>query len=164
MFNALASRIIVALNYHNITDPEPHNEVEEDIHACLYTCYYFDKTLSVLLLRPPSLPDLKVEPTKLIHMDPDLPTTPMIRGIVEFAHIKSTLVNILLDSKRMGEMDKATVLSNLVARAHTVHSDLEIVRSIKQVNLCGIQCKLIGRIASKSPGTEILCVVGNTTA
>lgn len=105
----------------------PHNEVEEDIHACVYTCYYFDKTLSVLLLRPPSLPDLKVEPTKLIHMDPDLPTTPMIRGIVEFAHIKHTLVNILLDSKKMGDMEKANVLSNLMARAHAVHSDLEIV-------------------------------------
>lgn len=129
MFNALAARIIVALNYHNITDPVPHNEVEEEIHACLYTCYYFDKTLSVLLLRPPSLPDLKVDPTQLIHMDPDLPTTPIIRGIVEFAHIKSTLVNILLDSRKMGDIDKANVLSNLVARAHAVHSDLEIVRS-----------------------------------
>ncbi|CAI7657542.1 unnamed protein product [Penicillium manginii] len=129
MFNALASRIIVALNYHNITDPVPHNETEEEIHACLYTCYYFDKTLSVLLLRPPSLPDLKVDPTQLIHMDPDLPTTPIIRGIVEFAHIKSTLVNILLDSNKMGDMDKANVLSNLVARAHAVHSDLEIHRS-----------------------------------
>lgn len=107
----------------------PHNETEEEIHACLYTCYYFDKTLSVLLLRPPSLPDLKVDPTQLIHMDPDLPTTPIIRGIVEFAHIKSTLVNILLDSNKMGDMDKANVLSNLVARAHAVHSDLEIVRS-----------------------------------
>lgn len=128
MFNALASRIIVALNYHSITDPVPHDEMEEDIHACVYTCYYFDKTLSVLLLRPPSLPDLKVDPTKLIHMDPDLPTTPMIAGIVEFAHIKNTLVDILLDSKKMGDMDKANVLSNLVTRAHTVHSDLEIVR------------------------------------
>ncbi|CAI7591497.1 unnamed protein product [Penicillium pancosmium] len=129
MFNALASRIIVALNYHNITDPVPHNDIEEEIHSCLYTCYYFDKTLSVLLLRPPSLPDLKVDPTQLIHLDPDLPTTPIIRGIVEFAHIKSTLVNILLDSKKMGDMDKANVLSNLVARAHAVHSDLEIHRS-----------------------------------
>lgn len=128
MFNALASRIIVALNYHNITDPEPRNEIEEEIHACVYTCYYFDKTLSVLLLRPPSLPDLKVNATNLIHLDPDLPTTPMIRGIVEFAHIKSTLVNILLDSKKVGDVEKANILSNLVARAHDIHSDLEVVR------------------------------------
>jgi hypothetical protein len=113
----------------------PHNDIEEEIHACLYTCYYFDKTLSVLLLRPPSLPDLKVDPTQLIHLDPDLPTTPIIRGIVEFAHIKSTLVNILLDSKKMGDMDKANVLSNLVARAHAVHSDLEIVRSDKHASI-----------------------------
>ncbi|KAJ5111010.1 transcriptional regulator family: Fungal Specific TF [Penicillium argentinense] len=134
MFTALASRIIVALNYHNITDPIPRNEVEEDIHACVYTCYYFDKTLSVLLLRPPSLPVLKVEPVKLIHMDPDLPTTPMIRGIVEYAHIKSTLVDILLDSnKEMREMDKASVLSNLVARAHAIYSDLQKYRNRQEL-------------------------------
>jgi hypothetical protein len=38
-----------------------------------YSTTYFDKTLSLLLLRPPSLPDLKVKPTQLIHIDPDLP-------------------------------------------------------------------------------------------
>jgi hypothetical protein len=89
MFTALASKVIIALNYHNITDTVPQNEVEEEIHACVYTCYYFDKTLSLLLLRPPSLPELKVEPARLIHLDPELPTTPMITGIVEFAHLKT---------------------------------------------------------------------------
>jgi hypothetical protein len=71
-------------------------------------------------------------------MDPDLPTTPMIRGIVEYAHIKSTLVDILLDSnKEMRDMDKASVLSNLVARAHAIHSDLQIVRSDRHDHKCG---------------------------
>ncbi|KAJ5652347.1 transcriptional regulator family: Fungal Specific TF [Penicillium longicatenatum] len=126
MFTAHASRIIVALNYHNITNTTPQNEVEKDIHACVYTCYYFDKTLSLLLLRPPSLPELKVEPVQLIHLDPELPTTAMIRGIVELAHLKNTLVHILLDTKEMSDMEKASLLSDLVVRAQTIHSNLQI--------------------------------------
>jgi hypothetical protein len=133
MFTALASKVIIALNYHNITDTVPRNEVEEEIHACVYTCYYFDKTLSLLLLRPPSLPELKVEPARLIHLDPEMPTTAMITGIVEFAHLKNTLPNILLDTKEMGGIEKANALSDLVARAHAIHSNLQVVgHSIQQ--------------------------------
>jgi hypothetical protein len=127
MFTALASRIIVSLSYHNITDTEPRNEVEEDIHASVYTCYYFDKTLSLLLLRPPSLPDLKVEPAQLIHVDPELPTSAMIVGIVEYSHLKHTLLNVLLDTKVMRDVEKANILSNLVERAHSIHSNLQMV-------------------------------------
>ncbi|KAJ5668381.1 uncharacterized protein N7477_006951 [Penicillium maclennaniae] len=133
MFTATASRILVALNYHNITDTEPRNDEEDDIHACVYTCYYFDKTLSLLLLRPQSLPDLKVDPAQLIHMDPELPTTPMITAIVKFSHLKNTLVNILLDTKEMRDMEKASILSDLVAQAHAIHSSFQIRRSRQEV-------------------------------
>ncbi|KAJ5692257.1 transcriptional regulator family: Fungal Specific TF [Penicillium macrosclerotiorum] len=133
MFTGLASRIIVALNYHNITNTVPRNEIEEDIHACVYTCYYFDKTLSLLLLRPPSLPELKIDPSQLIHMDPDLPTTPMITGIVEFAHLKNSLVNILLERKEMEDAEKANQLSDLVAKAHSIHTNLQMHRSSQEI-------------------------------
>lgn len=132
MFTALASRIIVSLSYHNITDTEPRSEVEEDIHACVYSCYYFDKTLSLLLLRPPSLPDLKVEPAQLVHVDPDLPTSAMIVGIVEYSQLKHTLLNVLLDIKVMRDVEKANILSNLVERAHSIHSNLQMVGAEKQ--------------------------------
>ncbi|CAI7616543.1 unnamed protein product [Penicillium glandicola] len=128
MLTALASRMIVSLNYHNITDASPRTETEGNIHACVYQCYYFDKSLSLLLLRPPSLPDLKVKPTQLIHIDPDLPTSAMITGIVEYAELKSALLNILLDTKTIGDTEKANVLSDLVARAQTIHSNLQMYR------------------------------------
>ena len=129
MFTAHASRVIVALNYHNIINPEPRNEVEEEIHACVYICYFFDKTLSLLLLRPPSLPELQVEPAQLIHLDSELPTTSMVTALVELAHLKNTLLSVLLDSKEMGDMEKANILSDLVVRAHTIHSNLQMVSS-----------------------------------
>ncbi|KAJ5372744.1 transcriptional regulator family: Fungal Specific TF [Penicillium concentricum] len=128
MLTALASRMLVSLNYHNITDTSPRTEIEENIHACVYTCYYFDKTLSLLLLRPPSLPDLKVRPTQLIHLDPDLPTTTMLTGIVEYSELKSALLNILVDTKTIGDTEKANILSDLVAQAHTIHSNMQMFR------------------------------------
>jgi hypothetical protein len=123
--------MIVSLNYHNITNVRPRGEIEESIHACVYTCYYFDKTLSLLLLRPPSLPDLKVAPTQLIHIDPDLPTSAMITGIVEYSELKNSLLNILLDTKNIGDTEKAKILSDLVTRAHTIHSNMQRVRPLR---------------------------------
>lgn len=131
MLTALASRMIVSLNYHNITDTSPRGQIEENIHASVYMCYYFDKTLSLLLLRPPSLPDLKVKPTKLIHIDPDLPTSTMMTGIVEYSELKNTLLYILLDNKTTGDTEKANILSDLVARAQIIHSNMQTVREIK---------------------------------
>jgi hypothetical protein len=132
MLTALASRMIVALNYHNITDICPRTEIEESIHSCVYTCYYFDKTLSLLLLRPPSLPDLKVRPVQLIHIDPDLPTSTMVKGMVEYSELKNALLDILLDTKTVGDAEKANILSDLVARAHTIHSNMQMVREVSQ--------------------------------
>ncbi|KAJ5820797.1 uncharacterized protein N7525_010081 [Penicillium rubens] len=128
MLTALASRMIVSLNYHNITDVSPRTQTEENIHACVFLCYYFDKTLSLLLLRPPSLPDLKVKPTQLIHIDPDLPTSTMITGVVEYSELKNTLLTILLDTKPIGDTEKANMLSDLVARAHIIHSNMQMFR------------------------------------
>ncbi|KGO48458.1 Transcription factor, fungi [Penicillium expansum] len=128
MLTALASRMIVSLNYHNITDANPRTEIEESIHACVYTCFYFDKTLSLLLLRPQSLPSLKLKPTQLIHIDPDLPTYAMMTGIVEYSELKSTVLNVLLESKTMGDTEKANILSDLVARAHIIHSNSQMTR------------------------------------
>ncbi|CAG8898802.1 unnamed protein product [Penicillium egyptiacum] len=128
MLTALASRMIVSLNYHNITDVSPRTQTEENIHACVFLCYYFDKTLSLLLLRPPSLPDLKAKPTQLIHINPDLPTSTMIIGVVEYSELKNTLLNILLDPKATGDTEKANILSDLVARAHIIHSNMQMFR------------------------------------
>lgn len=132
MLTSQASMIIVSLNYHNITDTIPRTETEENIHDCVYTCYFFDKTLSLLLLRPSSLPDLKVRPTQLVHLDPDLPTSAMIKGIVEYSELKGDLLNVLLDTKKtIGDTEKANILSDLVARAHIIHSSMQMVREIE---------------------------------
>jgi hypothetical protein len=60
-------------------------------------------------------------------MDPGLPTTPMMTAVVEFSHLKNTLVDILLDTKEMGDMENATILSDLVVRAHEIHTSFQCV-------------------------------------
>lgn len=157
MFTALASRVIVSLNYHNLTDVHPKSQIEESIHACVYTCYYFDKTLSLLLLRPPSLPDLKVKPTQLIHIDPDLPTAAMITGIVEYSELKSALLNILLDTKGIEDTEKANILSDLVARAHTIHSNMQKVKLTRTTTL---NQPLTGSIVPSPSRTRISTIMG----
>jgi len=71
---AHASRTIVALGYHNIVDPKPRGELDEEIHAVVAWCAQFDSVMSLLLLRPRSLPPLNVRASSL--MTPD-PTNPM---------------------------------------------------------------------------------------
>lgn len=126
---AIASQVIVTLNYHNITTTVPRNDFENDIHACVYTCYFADKSLSLLLLRPPSLPELKVDPAKLVHLDPGRPTTPMIIAIVQYADVRNALLKILLDTKEMGQTEKANILSSLVTRAQEIHAESQSVSS-----------------------------------
>jgi len=70
---AHASRTIVALGYHNITSSEPENDLDEEIHAILAWCAQLDSAMSLLLLRPKSLPPLKVKVASLLKPDPANP-------------------------------------------------------------------------------------------
>ncbi|KAI8941075.1 hypothetical protein NX059_002315 [Plenodomus lindquistii] len=73
---AHASRTIVALGYHTIRLDDPPNEFTEEIHAVVAWCSQFDSVMSLLLLRPRSLPPLHVNPSTLLKKHFDL-TNPM---------------------------------------------------------------------------------------
>lgn len=64
-----ASRTIVALGYHTISNTEPKNETDEEIFAVLAWCAQFDSCMSLLLVRPRSLPPLMVKVSELIKPD-----------------------------------------------------------------------------------------------
>ncbi|KAJ5219959.1 transcriptional regulator family: Fungal Specific TF [Penicillium chermesinum] len=133
MFVSYAAKVIVALGYHNITNTVPQDDVEDEIHACLYTCFYFDNTLSLLLLRPMSMPKLKVNPVDLVHMSGELPFKPIISGIVELACLKDTLLPILLGTTPMSAKEKANVLSDLMTQTKEVHSRLQVQRKHQEL-------------------------------
>jgi hypothetical protein len=70
---AHAARSIVALGYHNITGNDPESDLDEEIHAALAWCCQFDSVMSLLLLRPRSLPPLNVKVSSLVKPEPSNP-------------------------------------------------------------------------------------------
>ncbi|KAE8383456.1 hypothetical protein BDV26DRAFT_139646 [Aspergillus bertholletiae] len=107
---AFASKTLVSLNYHMIEKPSFSNATDQDIHGALYTCYYLDKILSVLLLRPPSLPKLKVNPTDLVRLNAQLPLTGIVKYMVELGQFQERVLDILFDDKS----DQVTAINLLV--------------------------------------------------
>ncbi|CAG7925105.1 unnamed protein product [Penicillium olsonii] len=92
---AYASRTLVSLNYQSMGPITLWDETKRDIYGSLYTCYYLDKMLSVLLLRPPSLPKLKLKPAELVQLNPHLPLSASVKVMVEFAQIQEVVLDIL---------------------------------------------------------------------
>ncbi|KAE8406843.1 hypothetical protein BDV37DRAFT_242086 [Aspergillus pseudonomiae] len=116
---ALASRTLVSLNYHSIDSLRFIDETNRDIYGSLYTCYYLDKMLSVLLLRSPSLPRLKVKPADLVLLDPQFPLSASIKIMVEFAQIQEGVLDIL---NYTNKNDQVAVIPNLIRSMHGIHA------------------------------------------
>lgn len=95
-----ASRTIVALGYHNIREDDPSNESTEDIHAALAWCSQYDSVMSLLLLRPRSLPPLHVNPSNLIRRHFDMKNPMSIFEIVamEMIPVHDKLLDLTLEA------------------------------------------------------------------
>ncbi|KAI9927202.1 hypothetical protein MW887_003586 [Aspergillus wentii] len=119
---AFASRTLVSLNYHSIDLVTLVDETKRDIYGSLYTCYYLDKMLSVLLLRPPSLPKLKIKPADLVRLDPRLPLSAIVKIMVEFAQIQEGVLDILNCTH---QNDQVTVITKLIRDMHGIHALLK---------------------------------------
>ncbi|PYI21643.1 hypothetical protein BO99DRAFT_420552 [Aspergillus violaceofuscus CBS 115571] len=91
LFISYAARQITALNYHKIRRLPATSETEQEINSVVYWCYYLDQTLSSLLCRPSSLPDLEVSPTDLIALAPSSPYNDLLRVIIDLAQIQGKL-------------------------------------------------------------------------
>ncbi|KAE8156866.1 hypothetical protein BDV40DRAFT_280137 [Aspergillus tamarii] len=116
---AFASRTLVSLNYHSIDSITLFDETKHDIYGSLYTCYYLDKMLSVLLLRPPSLPKLKIKPADLVRLDPRLPLSASVKVMVEFSQIQEGVLDIL---NHTNKIDQVTIITKLIRDMHSIHA------------------------------------------
>jgi hypothetical protein len=94
---AHASRTIVALGYHNIVDPQPRCELDEEIHAVVAWCAQFDSVMSLLLLRPRSLPPLNVRPSSLMRPDPTNPMSIFEILAMELVPVYNKILDLTLD-------------------------------------------------------------------
>jgi predicted phosphatase len=116
---AFASRTLVSLNYHSIDSITLNDETKRDMYGSLYTCYYLDKMLSVLLLRSPSLPKLKIKPTDLVYLDSQLPLSASVKTMVEFAQIQEGVLDIL---NHTCKNDQVTVINQLLRDMHEINA------------------------------------------
>lgn len=127
---AHASRTIVALGYHNINNVEIKDELDEEILAAVAWCSQFDSCMSLLLLRPRSLPPLHVKVSSLIKPDPANPMSVFEIIAMEMVPVHDKILELTLEptTKR-----SAASLREEVAWLRDVMADLH--RLMEKVRL-----------------------------
>ncbi len=95
---AHASRTLVALGYHTITADSPKDEYREEIEAAVAWCAQFDSCMSLLLLRPRSLPPLNIKISSLIKPNPLNPMIVFEIIAMEMIPVHDKILELTLDS------------------------------------------------------------------
>jgi hypothetical protein len=123
---AHASRTIVALGYHHIDKPMPESDSESEIYALVGQCAFLDSIMSLLLLRPRSLPQLPVKASYLLRADPASPMS-----ILEMLPVLDKILDLTLDTK-----PSPTILNDEVAQLRTKMKDIyELMEKERQMHL-----------------------------
>ncbi len=94
MLMSMASRILIALGYHKLTGAEPPSEELDEIRPCVAWCYRMDKVMSMLLLRPQSLPRLQTPASSLIIDGPWHSVTKLVRGLMDLTQVQEAVLDL----------------------------------------------------------------------
>ncbi|GAA91343.1 miscellaneous Zn(II)2Cys6 transcription factor [Aspergillus luchuensis IFO 4308] len=97
VLNSYAARLIVALNYHEIDHLTPDNK---EILSAVFWCYYLDKTLSSLFIRPMSLPEPCMPLDQMHRKDESMAYGTVVEIISDLARVQGELLDISLNGKR----------------------------------------------------------------
>jgi hypothetical protein len=124
---AHASRTIVALGYHTISDTEPKNDLEEEIHAAVAWCAHFDSCISLLLLRPRSLPPLTIHAASLTRTDPLNPLLIFENISMEMIPIHYGILQLTLNSNPKSSVLLKEEVTWLRKQMSNIHSMMEKV-------------------------------------
>lgn len=120
----------MSLNYHTTQKNLASNETEQGIQLSLVTCYYLDKILSMLLIRPPSLPKLRINPAELVPLDPLLPLSAILKAVVGFARVQEEAIDILLKTQNIDDKCQVAIIDRLVQEMFQLHTRLQEVRDL----------------------------------
>ncbi|CAG8094139.1 unnamed protein product [Penicillium salamii] len=100
VLTSFASRGLVALGYHQLTPALLASQQRDEIRDCIYWCYYMDKTLSMLLVRSSSLPDLPYNPATLVKPEPENPLSYKVKIMVKLAYVQDLYLNALAERQK----------------------------------------------------------------
>lgn len=108
---AHASRTLVALGYHKFSGTEVKDEYAEEIQAAVAWCSHFDSCMSLLLLRPRSLPPMNVKISSLIEPNPLNPMSIFEIIAMEMIPVHNKILDLTVDpsSKRSSAQLKEEV-------------------------------------------------------
>ncbi|KAJ4360719.1 uncharacterized protein N0V89_001286 [Didymosphaeria variabile] len=128
---AYASRTLVALGYHNIHTLTPENEQEQEIRAAVAWCYHFDRVMSLLLLRPPSLPPLQVPVASLVSYSPHNPMAIFASIMLELVPIHEVLLELTLagQKRNMSKTEAEPQVDDLRRKMDEIYSMMGKVRA-----------------------------------
>jgi hypothetical protein len=118
---AHASRTIVALGYHTIKDSDPKTGNDEEIHAVVAWCAQFDSCMSLLLVRPRSLPPLAVNVASIIKPNPANPMSIFEIMAMEMVPMHNKILDLTLE---VNMKRPSTSLGDEVASLRKAMSDL----------------------------------------
>ncbi|EOA90164.1 uncharacterized protein SETTUDRAFT_182687 [Exserohilum turcica Et28A] len=90
---AHASQTIIALGYHHINKMAPETDEEHEIYSIVAHCAELDSAMSLLLLRPRSLPKFQV---KIYDMMRGNPANPM--SVLEMLYLQDKILDLTLAS------------------------------------------------------------------
>jgi len=110
-----ASRAIVALGFHQIDKTVPENDVEKEIYAIVGNCAYLDSVMSLLLLRPRSLPKLRVRVSDFLRDQNNA------MSMLEMIPVHDKILDLMLDSNAKRS---PAVLKNEVAELRSQMEDI----------------------------------------
>ncbi|PWY88539.1 hypothetical protein BO70DRAFT_385681 [Aspergillus heteromorphus CBS 117.55] len=123
---AIASQILVSMNYHNIKpNTTAQSDEDQDARRCVFSCFFLDKALSMLLLRPPSLPRLKVSPASLVPLEHGVPLGLIVKTVVELAQIQDQAMEIYHHGQGPEDAgEQAAKLSSLAREMVSLHATI----------------------------------------
>ncbi|KAJ9365687.1 hypothetical protein C8Q69DRAFT_499131 [Paecilomyces variotii] len=129
MLTAAAARAIVSLNYHTTFQNPPVHETDEEIRFSVYWCYYLDKVLSLLLVRPPSLPRLNASPVSLIRGDVSDPPTIMLQLLLTVAETQENGLDLMQGFGNEGKENIDVQFERLDKKVKLLRERIDHVRS-----------------------------------
>jgi hypothetical protein len=130
---AYASRTLVALGYHHtdVLSSTSHGVEHKEIRVAVAWCYHFDRLMSLLLLRSPSLPPLNVDVASLVEHDRSNPASVFARVMLEMVPIHGKILEMTLESSsKRAAVPSSSVVANvedLRSRMAKVYTTMEQV-------------------------------------
>jgi hypothetical protein len=128
---AHASRTLVALGYHTINETAHNSDKDEleQIHAAVAWCYHFDRLMSLLLLRPPSLPALAIPVSSLVKHDPGNPMSIFARVMLEMVPIHEKILELTLEN---ASKKSSRTTYSVIADVEQLRSDMTKLHAVME--------------------------------